>query len=278
MCGIFGLVGTAAVDRHQVETLVKHARQRGRDSSGLMHYENEQYVVNRADYDIVKLLKRGRLYSSKLVLGHSRLITNGLTDNQPVVRDGICVFHNGIIVNDADVWKQITPTRKYLIDSEVIAGIAEEHIAQGLDLDSLPARVLSLCEGVVACALVLSRLGKLVLFSNNGSLYAGKSQSGFYFSSERYPLTLVGCAEVRQLRGSDALIVDIPISTERVEVSDHNVRNQDLIPQLGKTKSEEQLLVHHVPELKRCTCCILPETMPFISFDEQGGVQLLQKL
>lgn len=270
MCGIFGLIGTGAVDRNELETLVQHARQRGRDSSGLMYCENERYVVNRADYDIFRLLKKVRPSSSKLVLGHSRLITNGLADNQPVVRDGICVFHNGIIVNDAEIWKQITPARNFQIDSEVIAGIAEEHLAQGHDLNSLPSRVLSLCEGVVACALVLPRLGKLVLFSNNGSLYAGKSEKGFYFSSEKYPLTQVGCTEVQQLRGSDSLIVDIPVSMERVQVSDDNVRKENLIPQLGQTKAEEDLLVHQIPELKRCTCCILPETMPFISFDEKG--------
>ncbi len=270
MCGIFGIVGATAVDKNQLETLVKQARQRGRDSSGLMYLKNEEYFVSRADYDIFKLLKRVRPFSCKLVLGHSRLITNGLTDNQPVVRDGICVFHNGIIVNDADVWKQITPTRNLLIDSEVIAGIAEEHLAQGGDLDSLPAKVFSLCEGVVACALVLPRLGKLVLFSNNGSLYVAETQSGFCFSSEKYPLAQIGGTQVRQLKCADILILDIPISKKRVEVSDDNVRSEDLIPHLGNTKSEEQLLVSHVPELKRCTCCILPETMPFISFDDQG--------
>ena len=41
------------------------------------------------------------------VLGHSRLITNGLFDNQPVVRDGLILFHNGIVVNDKYIWSSI---------------------------------------------------------------------------------------------------------------------------------------------------------------------------
>jgi len=39
-----------------------------------------------------------RPVTSHMVMGHSRLITNGLEDNQPVVRDDVCVFHNGIVI------------------------------------------------------------------------------------------------------------------------------------------------------------------------------------
>src|SRR5690554_422914 len=121
MCGIFGLISNVPVEKEHLETLVQHSRQRGRDSSGLMYYHQGKYCVDRADYDIVKLLKKVGPYTASLILGHSRLVTNGMSDNQPVVRDEICVFHNGIIVNDADVWKQISPVRSLQIDSEVIA-------------------------------------------------------------------------------------------------------------------------------------------------------------
>jgi len=33
---------------------------------------------------------------------------------------------------------------------------------------------------------------------------------------------------------------------------------------------EEKMLVYHKHDLKRCTKCVLPETMPYISFDEEG--------
>ncbi len=270
MCGIFGLVGTHAVDKNDLETLVQHARQRGRASSGLMYNDQGKYIVKRADYDIVRLLKNVRSYSSNAIFGHSRLITNGLADNQPVVREHICVFHNGIIVNDAEIWQQLGPVRELQIDSEVIAAIAEEHLSQGHPLDALPGKVLSLCKGVVACALILPLQGKLILFSNNGSLFAGRNSRAFYFSSEKYPLTQLGCVDIQQLRGDDTLIIDIPASSEALQVSDDNLRTSNLIPGLGQTKTEEALLVHPKPSLRRCTCCILPETMPFISFDKDG--------
>jgi hypothetical protein len=235
-----------------------------------MYHDRGSYYVNRADYDIVQLLNKRPSYGYNAVFGHSRLITNGLADNQPVVRDGICVFHNGIIVNDADVWKQIRPLRNLQIDSEVIAAIAEEHLTQGHELEMLPKRVLSLCRGVVACALVLPRMGKLVLFSNNGSLYVGKNEKGFYFSSEEYALTQINCTDIQQLKNEDSLIVDIPESQEQILVSDDHIRKENLIPELIFNKSEEGMLVFSTPKIRRCTRCVLPKTMPFISFDEKG--------
>jgi len=270
MCGIFGQIFDDVPDAKHLNTLLKHARQRGRDSSGFIYYSGEKYCINRADYDIVKLVKKVQPYSSNIVLGHSRLITNGLSDNQPVVRGDICVLHNGIIVNDDDIWKKLNSSRNLKIDTEVIAAIAEKHLEEGLSLDSLPSRILSLCDGTVSCAIVFQQLGKLILFSNNGSLYTGKYKKGIYFSSEKYPLTQIKCSDIKQLSGEDYTIINIPASNERFLVNDDNIRKENLIPQLGQLKSEESLLIYKTHKLKRCTCCILPETMPFISFDDNG--------
>ena len=95
--------------------LARHAEQRGRDSSGLFAYQDATYRVMRADYPITRLIRE---WSSKrpqllgIVMGHSRLITNGMSDNQPVMREDVCVLHNGIIVNDAQVWNEIRRERQ----------------------------------------------------------------------------------------------------------------------------------------------------------------------
>ena len=52
---------------------------------------------------------------------------------------------------------------------------------------------MSLCKGVISCALVLPEHGKLLLFSNNGSLYIGESDGRTYFASESYGLHLINC-------------------------------------------------------------------------------------
>jgi len=200
MCGIFGIVSSSPVSENDLGVLVKHSQQRGRDSSGLLTFGGEGYHAYRADYPITRLLKEVNPQFSHVVLGHSRLITNGLADNQPVVRDDICVFHNGIVVNDEAIWPRIRKTPELQIDTEVIAGIAAAHLEEGGTLEDMPGRVLSLCRGVVACALMLPRQGKLCLFSNNGSLYVGRKEQGTYFASERYPLTMIDCEEIEQVR------------------------------------------------------------------------------
>jgi glucosamine--fructose-6-phosphate aminotransferase (isomerizing) len=83
--------------------LAHHAEQRGRDTSGLVIAREDRFEVERADYPIRKLLRAVSVGKTRMVKGHSRFITNGLADNQPVVRDGIIVIHNGIIVNQDDI-------------------------------------------------------------------------------------------------------------------------------------------------------------------------------
>lgn len=268
MCGIFGVVSSSPVVESEINALVKHSQQRGRDSSGLVTYVDNTYHVYRADYPITRLLKEVRPQASHLVLGHSRLITNGLADNQPVVRDGVAVLHNGIVVNDEAIWAEIGKTRAQQIDTEVIAAIAAMHLEAGGELAQLPARILGLCRGVVACALILPKLGKLCLFSNNGSLYIGKKAQTTFFASEKYPLTVIGCEDVQQVR--EAVFVDIPASHAALDISDRKERKTDLIPALSLSGAEEKLLEYRKHDLRRCTKCLLTETMPFISFDADG--------
>lgn len=269
MCGIFGFIANDKVNKKKLLALALHARQRGRDSSGLIYQASSGYLVNRADYDIKRLISEVRPFHSLFVFGHSRLITNGLSDNQPVVRGGICVIHNGIIVNDAEIWKQIKPERTLEIDSEVIAAIAEQHLEESGDkLDGLAQKILGLCVGVVACAIVIPRLGKAILFSNNGSLYFGYTQDGVCFSSEKFPLDEVACKDIKQVR-EDSIVLDLPVATE-IQVSDVRQRVDNLIPAFKSVAEEEKQLLYPQPNLRRCTRCILPETMPFISFDVNG--------
>lgn len=268
MCGIFGVIGVGSLNARDVARLAAHARQRGRDSSGLAYFDGEGYRVERADYDIRRLLSRGRREFTDVVLGHSRLITNGLADNQPVVREGVFALHNGIIVNHEDIWPRLGVKRAFEIDSEIIVALALEHLSNGGQVADLPANVLDSCKGTVACALGLASLGKLLLFSNNGSLYAGRVGGGFAFSSERYPLERIGCTQVVQVL-RDALILDMPPS-ERLEVWDDRRRSENLIPAFKNIAAEEAMLRYERHDLRRCTRCILPSTMPFITFDSAG--------
>lgn len=270
MCGIFGIISAGDIDFVDLRTLAKCAESRGKDSSGLLYHENGDYFVRKADSTISNTLLKWRPNQvSGVVIGHSRLITNGLSDNQPVMRDGLAVLHNGIIVNDDKVWAASEKKRMYQVDSEAILAIAAEHFNKGGKLADLADAVLDRCEGVVACALVAPNLGKLLLFSNNGSLYYGKKGDATYFASEAYPLKKVRCVDVKQVRRTQ-IILPIPVSVSAISVTEEKTRKGNLIPELTITSREELLLEYPTPEFVRCTKCILPETMPFIEFDDRG--------
>lgn len=269
MCGIFGIISRSAWPKDDLVQLTHQAQQRGRDSSGLFFLRNGGYHVHRADYRISRLLAEAKPYGVPVVMGHSRLITNGSGDNQPVVRDDVVVIHNGIVVNHEDIWPKLTKTRELEIDTEVIPALAAEHLEQGGAVEGIPAAVLSRVKGVVACAMALPKLGKIVLFSNNGSLYLGKKGDATYFASEAFPLTLIGCTGIEQIRDT-GVVLDIPASDAVVPVLNKKNERLNLIPPLALSSSEEKLLVYPTHELRRCTKCVLPETMPYITFDDAG--------
>lgn len=270
MCGLFGQISkNKTVCKENLYKLAKHSEQRGIDSSGLIYLKNSNYYISRADYNIEKLFLKVKPYDSQAVLGHSRLITNGLSDNQPVIKENICAIHNGIVVNAQEIWKKINIKRELKIDSEVIVAIANEHLANKGLVEDIPSKILGLCRGIVACALVLPNEGKLILFSNNGSLYIGEKEDDFYFASENYALAQIGCDNIKQIK-DESIFIDIPANREKIIIEDELVRKENSIPEFKFNKAEQDLLLFYKPEIKRCTKCILPETMPFIKFDRKG--------
>ena len=268
MCGIFGVISKTTVNRKSLEILANHARQRGRDSSGLILNRGDTCHIARADYDIKTLLSEVETDVSSYVFGHSRLITNGLADNQPVIRNDVLVIHNGIIVNDEEVWKTLESERHLEIDTEVIAAISEQHVNDGKELETLGSSVVEKCNGVIAAAVIFPKLGKTVLFSNNGSLYVGSYGDELYYSSEKYPLRLIGCKDIQNIKNR-TFIAEM-CSSETTTVSDNRSRTENLIPTFKYIKKEADLLRYNKVQMRRCTRCILPDTMPFIHFDSNG--------
>ena len=268
MCGVFGFVGESELPKDDIRVLVRHSQQRGWDSSGLMLLGDRGYELFRADFAVTRLLRRADVTSSRVFFGHSRLITNGFVDNQPVVRDGVYVVHNGIVVNHEQVWDDLPLERRQEIDTEAIAAVIEHALSEGRTPEEAAHEVLAVSKGVVACVVGLPALGKLLLFSNNGSLYLGSVASGQVFASERFPLSELGAEDIVQVR--EPVVLDIPVSTHEVAVREWRTDRSDLVPHLGTSQTEAGRLVFPEPELRRCSRCILPETMPFIAFDDEG--------
>jgi hypothetical protein len=270
MCGIFGIFNKDTNVLHSdVISLAKYAQERGSDSSGLMYYKDGAYKTINGDIPISKLITKAGCSDSKFIAGHSRLATNGTNDNQPVHKSGMVAIHNGIICNTDGLWNGRESSRELTIDTEIIPVIIEEEKAKGKTLGAIEESLFTQCEGVISAAVLDSKCGDLLLFSNNGSLYTGVKNDGFYFASESWPLTQVGCKSIKQIKGS--LRWSLPSSDEEVGKTGIASRERSsLLPQFNFISSEEKLLEYDTPDLKRCSCCVLPETMPFIRFDSDG--------
>ena len=271
MCGIFGFISSSK-SRYskEISILSRYAQQRGRDSSGMIVHREESCDVSRSDAALLGLLKSIDLDDANVVMGHSRLATDGMYDNQPIVRDGIITLHNGIVVNADELWEDTDQVRNLTIDTEIIPALMNEALGNGDDLSDSIDQILEKCFGVVSAALLMPAHGVVVLMSNNGSLYAGQKSGATFFSSEEYPLLQIDCEEVHQVRKAEIL----EIKKCDPAIKEHQYVKKafrNLLPSLQKNLKQEELLVYDEPSIRRCTRCVLPETMPFIHFDE-GGV------
>lgn len=275
MCGIIGIISDQKISRDDLWSISKDAERRGVDSSGILFNSGEDIKLKRSNKSLTKLIKVSNFHKTNFIIGHTRLITNSLSDNQPVKRDSIYVIHNGIIVNTAEVWDKIKLQPKLKIDTESIAGIVERRIIESkksskkVNYKNIFNDIKEYTKGTIACAIMLPKLGKLLLFSNNGSLHIGKKNKQIIFSSEKYILEKIACEGISQIREKGKLIDIKKISKDPIIV-DNNSERLNLIPKLGSSITLEKLLQHDKHNLKRCSKCILPETMPFISFDKNN--------
>ena len=268
MCGIFGIISNQVPRPSRLRTLAARSERRGKDSSGLVKYAGQHYEVLRSDRRLTRLLKGFSIARSPVVMGHSRLVTNGTADNQPVVRDGVIVIHNGIVVNADDIWRHLDATPKLGVDTEVIAAIIARHVEDTGGVDGAQTPVFELCDGIVSCICLVPALGKLLAFTNNGSLFGGRIDGDHVLASEAVTLRRLGCDDIAVLE--EACILDVPVSTRETVESDINAGRRELVPSLVVESAEAALLVDEVPEMRRCTRCILPHTFPYISFDDHG--------
>ena len=136
MCGVYAIFNNSGfVDQADVLHLANSAQIRGVDSAGLVYMSKAGDIeVIKRDFGSVKLVKENsRFDHSKFIAGHSRLVTNDVASNQPVILDDLILIHNGIITNYQDVWKSINQIPETELDSEVIPALYKHFKQKGLN-------------------------------------------------------------------------------------------------------------------------------------------------
>ena len=97
-----------------------------------------------ADYDISKLIKKVHFKNINMILGIGRLITNGNNDNQPYKKNKTIVFHNGIVINNTELFLEEKIRRENNIDTEIIAALAEKYLDKD-NIENTIKTILSKC-------------------------------------------------------------------------------------------------------------------------------------
>lgn len=271
MCGIYGVFRSdRMVSVRDVVHLARAAQARGVDSAGIVFQKDDDIDVKKRDFGSVKLLQETPRYKqSKFIAGHSRLVTNDVKNNQPVVKEDLIVIHNGIITNYLEVWESLGLTPETELDSELIPAMFDYFKKKGFSDDDVVAEIFNVCEGVISAVIIAPTSNKVYLISNNGSLYYGYKEDSFYFSSESYPLTSMSLDGVTQVFG--LFSYDYDFNFAEILIDDVVTKKRSyLLPKFEYMSSRDKLLERPEHTLKRCNKCILPETMPYLTFDDAG--------
>jgi len=203
-----------------------------------------------------------------------------------------------------------TLKRAYQIDTEIILSLFRHFYVQNGDPAQAVCQTFARLQGTASVGLLLADLDLLILATNNGSLYTCADPAGRIriMASEAYMLrrlcarpylrALLKGAPIKQLRAGTGCIWDVRTldawTFSLGEASPYPARTGRAVPRqiLDVTPTSKQVarstlfempavvspeIIHRfdidpvpIRALRRCSRCVLPETMPFIEFDEQG--------
>lgn len=228
-------------------------------------------------------------------------------NNQPVIKDGLVGIHNGIIVNDNDLWGRFPSlTREYEVDTEVLLGLLRFFFENTGSLTTAAQQTFQHIEGSASIAVFFDNSRYLLLATNTGSLYTttNPAKNLRLFASERYilqkllkknrrdyPISQVapGTGYLIHTHTLDALKFSLDpdsspkpeeepiltliriknISPPRQPENNNPIQERGrLVPSTLQDRYQQNLSATR--QLKRCTKCVLPETMPHLTFDNDG--------
>lgn len=264
MCGIFGIFlnNESRYPSGLIQKLVTHlfilSESRGKDAAGIAiisqgeHFLYKEPVcasifIRKKTYKefIAKTLgnkvdvKRRKAINKPLViLGHARLATNGdqnnIHNNSPIVSDGVVGVHNGIIVNDAEIYNLFPlGAKKGIADSETLFSLLSYFINKdNLSLISAIKLTYGYIEGLASIAAVIFKHNYVLLATNNGSIHFCNNvkKDILLFASESFMLyevikkfnlsKTIGDYHISQLRPNSAILLNLfDFSAEAIDLA-----------------------------------------------------------
>jgi glucosamine--fructose-6-phosphate aminotransferase (isomerizing) len=195
MCGIVGYIGHSSAPEIIVNGL-RRLEYRGYDSAGLVVLDGGRLRIHRRPgkvADLAALLATAPL-SGRVGLGHTRWATHGAPSEanaHPHVdcSGSLAVVHNGIIENYLPLKQRLLLAGhefRSQTDTEVIAHLLEEHLADGRDLMEAVRGVLRELRGAYALGVVSTAAPDRLIVAKRGggSVVVGLGRDGTFLASD----------------------------------------------------------------------------------------------
>ncbi len=296
MCGIFGSIKlTPESELPSFENFLvagKLSERRGKDASGMAvcnsggNYvlKHPQRFTHLVKQERSKFIRWARSNSRNAVahIGHTRMVTHGSRlnqdNNQPIQRDGVLVFHNGIILNSEAILESMAHYRRNSeSDSEAIIALYLYKLRLGLTPESAFVQAANACDGgntFVIFDLIRKFLG---LHTTTGSLYIIQDKGVLHFASEPRVLETLAKSPISPKKALPGFFKTEFITAEtHVDAwENYSFGEHTKLMELDNTPDKVSLInfrysKHALSSQRRCSKCVIPETYPGIAFNESG--------
>jgi len=188
MCGIAGYVGPGDAGSIVYEGL-QNLEYRGYDSAGIA-LASDDVSVYKTDGEVAELAVPAEARGG-CGIGHTRWSTHGepTTENAHPHTDctgDVALVHNGIIENYDDLKDELRVEHTFQseTDTEVIAHIVEDHLAEGVTLQTAVQRATDRLEGSYAIAVTAAGHDGVVVAREDSPLLIGHSDDATFIGSD----------------------------------------------------------------------------------------------
>ncbi len=265
MSGIFGIISTSKIDRSDLQKLGTLSSRRGQNIGGVIYCDKSfEYAGYIAPSNINLILKHTDIDVYNFAAGFTGLLEDYGHGSVPQLVDNLYVVTDSYLVNTTELIK-LTALPSNASDAEIIGTLFSRELEYTSDLLSAIQNVLKNIMGDASGLIIIPDRGQLIAFTNTNNLYYGVLDKSTVFSSELAILKEVNAEKTWQIEG--ALLFEIP----QANILNKILKKESLQDKKLCSKPDFSLLQYQNElDIKRCTKCILPETMPFIRFDDEG--------
>lgn len=271
MSSIFGVVSkiNSAINNQKVKTLSSLSKNRGKNYSSLILGNQSRYRAYIAE-DSIESLEQYLSKNEAVIIGYTGISKEYGNGSPASLVEKVYCITDSLILNKDTLCEQYSIPDKSITDSALIATITNNCLHQGLDIQIILQNTLSKVEGELSAIITIPSKGLMIAFSNCDSLHYIEENDAYFIATEKSFLSKISKQTIFPItKPTNFSIVQSDFAEKPLLLN--NSKNSMRIHNFQPTSNANlSLLQYEVYNLKRCSKCILPETMPFIEFDSDG--------